>query len=187
MGIATSLMLSWTNFIIAGPISVPILVGYSIWLKRQPLSGNLAVSFMTGMAFIYVGAAFGRIADTLVMAALAFGFSIIREIVKDLEDMEGDGVDQARTLPLVWGETRTRTLVMILMLVFMGLDILPYTLGIYNQTYLLLVLFGINLPMVLAALMIWMQPGRPTYARVQLFLKLDIFVGLAALYFGNVH
>ncbi|MCF7827145.1 MAG: geranylgeranylglycerol-phosphate geranylgeranyltransferase, partial [Candidatus Marinimicrobia bacterium] len=91
---AAGSLFSWSislqAFIIAGLISIPTLIAYSACFKRQPLIGNLTVSFMLGLAFIYVGSAFGNIPATLVMAALAFGFTLIREIVKDLEDMEGD-------------------------------------------------------------------------------------------------
>ena len=179
-------MLSWQTFIIAGPLSVGLLSAYSMILKRQPLIGNLTVSFMLALAFIYVGSAFHRIPDTLVMAALAFGFTLIRELVKDLEDMEGDARDQARTLPLVWGEAKTLTLVMFLMVAFMVLDLLPYFWDVYSGVYFWLVLLGINLPLALAVLRLWQAPGKRIYAAVQLFLKLDIFVGLAALYFGRI-
>jgi len=186
---ASGILLSWfisvEAFIIAGPISAPILVAYSACFKRQPLIGNLAVSFMLGLAFIYVGAAFGNIEATLVMAALAFGFTLIREIVKDLEDMEGDARDNARTLPLVWGESKTLVLVLLLMLSFVILDMLPYFLGVYNHVYLWMVILGINVPLLFFAFVLWKQPDKKSYSKAQMFLKLDIFVGLAALYFGR--
>ena len=182
-------LLSWfislETFIIAGPISIPILVAYSARFKRQPVIGNLTVSFMLGLAFIYVGSAFGNIKATLVMASLAFGFTLIREIVKDLEDMEGDARDGAHTLPLVWGEANTLALVLFLMSGFMLLDLLPALFSVYNYVYFWIVMLGINVPLALAAYTLWSQPNQKNYSRVQLFLKLDIFVGLAALYFGR--
>ena len=185
----TGSLLSWfismEAFIIAGLISIPTLIAYSACFKRQPLIGNLTVSFMLGLAFIYVGSAFGNIQATLVMAALAFGFTLIREIVKDLEDMAGDSQDEARTLPLVWGESKTLALVLLLMVAFVFVDTLPFFLGGYNHVYLWIVISGINLPLLAFALLLWKQPNKKNYSRAQLFLKLDIFVGLAALYFGQ--
>ncbi|NQV41214.1 MAG: geranylgeranylglycerol-phosphate geranylgeranyltransferase [Candidatus Marinimicrobia bacterium] len=185
VGVVLSWFISMEAFIIAGLISIPTLVAYSACFKRQPLIGNLTVSFMLGLAFIYVGSAFGNIQATLVMAALAFGFTLIREIVKDLEDMEGDAQDKARTLPLVWGESKTLALVLLLMGIFVGLDTLPFFLGVYNHVYLWIVIVGINLPLLVIAFILWKQPNKKNYSRAQLFLKLDIFVGLAALYFGQ--
>ena len=185
VGVTLAALISMNNLIIEGPISVTLLYAYSAWFKRLPLIGNLTVSFMMGLAFIYVGVAFGNIQATLVMAALAFGFTFIREIVKDLEDMDGDARDDARTLPLVWGEQKTLFLVLFMMAAFVVLDLLPYVLGVYNQVYLWLVILGINLPLLVFAFIMWKQPEKKNYSRVQLFLKLDIFVGLAALYFGQ--
>jgi len=184
-GALLSWFISLQAFIIATLISIPTLIAYSACFKRQPLIGNLTVSFMLGLAFIYVGAAFDQISATVIMAALAFGFTWIREIVKDLEDMEGDAQQNARTLPLVWGETPTRQLVLVMMLIFAGLDLLPYFLGTYGAAYFWMVLLGINLPMLGFAFMLWRQGEKKMYSRTQLFLKLDIFVGLAALYFGR--
>jgi geranylgeranylglycerol-phosphate geranylgeranyltransferase len=99
--------------------------------------------------------------------------------------MEGDSRVEARTLPLVWGEAKTLNLVLLLMAAFVILDLLPYALGVYNQVYLWMVLLGINLPLLVFAFILWKQPDKKNYFRVQLFLKLDIFVGLAALYFGQ--
>ena len=186
LGLLFSWLISVNTFIIAGPVSIPILVAYSARLKKQPLVGNIAVSFMLGLAFIYVGSAFGKIDNTLVMAALAFGFTLIREIIKDLEDMDGDARDGARTLPLVWGESKTLYLALFLMVIFSFLDTLPYIFGVYNHVYLWMVLLGINLPLIVLAISLWKHPDKKNYARVQLFLKLDIFVGLAALYFGRI-
>ena len=185
MGAGFAAFISLGTFIIAGPISMTLLIAYSAKLKRSPLLGNLVVSIMLGLAFIYVGTAFRQVEATLVMALLAFGFTMIREIIKDLEDMEGDARDGARTLPLVLGEEKSSRLVVFMMLVFAILDLLPYWLGAYGPIYFWLVLIGINLPLLFAAWYSTMRPGRQTYARVQLFLKLDIFVGLAALYFGR--
>ncbi len=186
LGVLLSWLISVNTFIIAGPISISVLIAYSARLKRMPLIGNLAVSFMLGLAFIYVGSAFHNIGDTLVMAALAFGFTLIREIVKDLEDMQGDARDNAKTLPLLWGEKRTLNFVLFLMIAFAGLDLLPYFFGVYNHVYVWMVIFGINLPLIALAFSLWKHPDKKNYSKVQLFLKLDIFVGLAALYFGRI-
>jgi len=185
IGVSISWFINLQSFMIAAFVSIPILIAYSACFKRQPLIGNLAVSFMLGLAFIYVGAAFDNIPDTVVMSALAFGFTLIREIVKDLEDMEGDARDQARTLPLVWGERKTLNLVILSMIIFAILDLLPYFLGVYSEVYFWIVAIGINVPLLIFATMLWKRSEKKSYSRAQLFLKLDIFVGLAALYFGR--
>ncbi len=119
MGIFCASLISTVTFFIAGLIATPLLIAYSARLKRLPLIGNITVSFMLGLTFIYVGSAFGNIDVTIIMAGLAFGFTLIRELVKDLEDMEGDHKSGARTLPLVWGEQATVRFTILLMAISM--------------------------------------------------------------------
>lgn len=50
----------------------------------------------------------------LVYTAFAFLMTFIREIVKDMEDMEGDRIRQCRTIPIVWGVKAAHGIVMVL-------------------------------------------------------------------------
>lgn len=183
-GVMLSTFLNRWAFIIVTFISIPLLVGYSARFKRVALLGNLVVSLMLGLAFIYVGAAVDQIAATLPIAGLAFGFTLIREVVKDLEDMDGDRRDGARTLPLIWGEKKALLFTIVIILLFSFLDLLPYRLGIYDSDYFWWVLLGINLPIWICAPLLWFLPKRRTYHWVQTFLKVDIFIGLLAIYLG---
>ena len=185
IGVLFAWLISIQTFVIAGLLATPILIMYSVWLKRLPLIGNITVSFMLGLTFVYVGSAFEAIASTWIMAALAFGFTLIRELVKDLEDMTGDQRSGARTLPIVWGDLATRNFIVLLTAIFIILDLLPGLYGTYNDTYLWIVALGINLPLLVSMFVLWKFPGKKNYRRIQLFLKLNIFVGLAALYLGG--
>jgi geranylgeranylglycerol-phosphate geranylgeranyltransferase len=82
-----------------------LLFFYARDLKGMPVAGNLCVSYLTGSTFLFGGAALGpagAIAN-LFPAGLSFLATMSREIVKDIEDMEGDRKGGARTLPLLAG------------------------------------------------------------------------------------
>ena len=66
------------------------LASYAFWLKRIPFVGNLVVSGLTGVTFVAGGIAIDSVRGTLIPAIFAFLFTTAREIVKDLEDTEGD-------------------------------------------------------------------------------------------------
>ena len=74
------------------------LLSYAFWLKRTPFAGNLVVSGLTGLTFIAGGVAIDSVQGTLIPAIFAFLFTTAREIVKDLEDIEGDKKHKAKTL-----------------------------------------------------------------------------------------
>ncbi|MBK7870464.1 MAG: geranylgeranylglycerol-phosphate geranylgeranyltransferase [Saprospiraceae bacterium] len=106
-----------TTLLFLFPGAVAGLLLYSVKLKKQPLWGNLLVSFYcAGVAAIVWIAEQPTIeklpsfqANIIIKilsfyAVFAFFSTLFREIVKDLEDAHGDAQEQARTIPVAWGE-----------------------------------------------------------------------------------
>ena len=50
----------------------------------------------------------------LIYTSFAFLLTLIREIVKDMEDVEGDGLSHCRTIPIVWGIKTAQIIVLVL-------------------------------------------------------------------------
>ena len=109
-----------------GIVNLVLLVGYSSHLKRMPLVGNVVVAYLTGSAFLFGGAAVEGVEFTLVLFALAALTNLGREIVKDVEDVEGDAAEGARTLPVVWGERRALAVASAAVVLGVVLSPLPY-------------------------------------------------------------
>ena len=154
VGVLTGIYLSWVagmpGFGIAYLLAAGLLWFYSTTYKRQFLIGNLIVSIFTAIVpFVVVifevpllNKEYG---DVLLERLLNFnnilawvgGFSffaflstLIREIIKDVEDFEGDSAYGRNTLPIVLGIPFTRILVIILIL------FLVFSLGYVYLKYL---------------------------------------------------
>ena len=99
-------------------LSAVTLWWYSNRLKRLPLIGNLAVGLLTGLSIYIVELVF-QSGNKLVIiyAAFAFGYTVIREIVKDLEDVKGDEAFGCRTLPVVFGIQKTKNIIYAIMMI----------------------------------------------------------------------
>jgi len=82
-----------------------LLVVYAARLKSMPLTGNIAVSYLTASVFVFGGALAGTggIIANLPLAAVTFLATLARELLKDAEDIEGDAAGGARTFPMVAG------------------------------------------------------------------------------------
>lgn len=91
-------------FIIA-LIGTVTLISYENKLKALGLSGNMAVGFMSGAVFLYAGMVVNDPGPTLWMFGLAFLATVAREIVKDIQDLEGD--TDRLTLPARIGITKS--------------------------------------------------------------------------------
>ncbi|MFW5930005.1 MAG: UbiA family prenyltransferase, partial [Halobacteriota archaeon] len=131
-----------------GVVNLVLLVVYSSHLKRTPLAGNVVVAYLSGSAFLFGGAAVGDVEATLVLFGLASLVSLGREIVKDVEDMEGDREAGASTLPVAWGAGPSLVLASASVGVAAGLAPLPYLFGGYGGVYLSLV--GVAVALALA-------------------------------------
>lgn len=112
-----------TDIIWLGPANAAcalVLWFYSTSLKKKLLSGNVVISLLTSWVVLVIGFAThyrmaadpGQFASafasklmrfTFLYAGFAFIICLVREVVKDVEDMEGDARYGARTMPLVWG------------------------------------------------------------------------------------
>ncbi|MEM6327566.1 MAG: geranylgeranylglycerol-phosphate geranylgeranyltransferase [Bacteroidota bacterium] len=99
-------MVSPVHGVIAA-LSVLFLWAYSTHLKGTVLLGNVAVGATIALGVLFGGLAAGPATGPLWAGViLGGGIVFVREIAKDVEDVEGDRAGGARTLPIVWGERR---------------------------------------------------------------------------------
>ncbi len=127
MGILLSVYVTYKTKVwpiaIVNFICVLALWFYSTNFKKQLLSGNLVIAGLTAwtilVVYFFVGADLfsinGWAAETnsfnvrrlfkftLLYAGFAFVTTLIREVIKDLEDMEGDRKYGCNTMPIAWG------------------------------------------------------------------------------------
>jgi geranylgeranylglycerol-phosphate geranylgeranyltransferase len=82
-------------------LAVGALLGYEFWLKGRGFVGNWVVGFLTGMVFLYGGAAAGNPLILAPFGAMAILATVSREVIKDMEDVAGD-VGRS-TLPMTRG------------------------------------------------------------------------------------
>ncbi len=117
-GVGIGLLINWkvgaVNF-----VSVFLLWLYSNNLKRLPLIGNLVVALLTGLSIFLLSFLYEQYLPLVMTYSLfAFFMTLIREIVKDMEDMKGDTTFGCRTLPIVWGIRKTKSFLYGTILVF---------------------------------------------------------------------
>ena len=159
------------------------LVSYAFWLKRTPFVGNLVVSGLTGLTFIAGGVAIDSVKGTLIPATFAFLFTTAREIVKDLEDTEGDLKHNLKTLAILNPQLAVKTAIGFMALVILFSPI-PYLFGWYSWHYLIVVGLGVDLVLIGLAMRLWRDASKENCAAIQHWMKWDIFVGLGAIYIG---
>jgi len=154
VGILLSIYVGWfTNFIvpIANVACCILLWFYSTTFKKKLLTGNILISLLTAWTIVVLYVAmFNIYADniftskdilestkriymfTTLYAGFAFIISLVREVVKDMEDMEGDARYGCKTMPLVWGVTAAKVFAAVWLVVLIGAILLVQFYALYS-------------------------------------------------------
>jgi geranylgeranylglycerol-phosphate geranylgeranyltransferase len=172
--------------VVMGLVTIGLLAVYNLRLKQIPLAGNAAVAILAGITFITGGLAVDsvltfRLPGPLIAATFAFFFHLVREIVKDVQDMEGDRRVGLDSLPLRIGNSRALSLALALYVVMVLFTYVPVFNNWYSRAYEIITVYLVDLPLL--ALMIAIR-GCPT-SRLLAFgttaLKVGMALGLVAL------
>jgi geranylgeranylglycerol-phosphate geranylgeranyltransferase len=161
-----------------------LLLFYSLYLKKLPLTGNFIVSLLTGLTFIYGGIAVENVSAAFIPFVFAFLINLIRELVKDIQDLSGDVKNNLRTYPIVYGVKKSKILMMILYLILIAATFYPFITKIYKIEYFLIVMTIVN-PLLVYCLKLLFEEQPENPGRISSLLKLNMIFGLAAIYFGK--
>lgn len=127
------------------PLAVGMLSIYSIGLKRIPVLGNLLVALYcagvpgvillaerSGVRRLFAAnpdAGANALRVCLLFMVFAFVATLLRELVKDLEDLRGDREVGRRTIPVMWGVSNSRKLGVVLSFMVFFAVLSPIFLG----------------------------------------------------------
>jgi geranylgeranylglycerol-phosphate geranylgeranyltransferase len=105
-----------------------LLVAYAARLKSLPLAGNVAVAYLSASMFLFGGALSGweSMVHIIPVAAITFFAMMARELLKAAEDVEGDRIGGADTLPIRWGIPPAVRLAAIFAVLAIVTSIMPY-------------------------------------------------------------
>ena len=185
-GAALCLQLPDMAIVIGVFISIPLMVTYSTKLKGQYLIGNMVVSFLLGASFLFVGASHEMTSPMLIPMFLAFGLTFLREIIKDVADMEGDLLLGLKTYPIISGMHSSRRVIIVSCLLVGFFSLVPYLLGIYGPGYLLLLLIGVEIPLAIIMFIFFKNPSISSAIFSARLLKFSTLMGLLSIYFGTL-
>jgi len=159
---------------------------YSHKLKKYAIVGNLTASllaifpffgillyFFKGQYYEYdwqkIGIIFGH-------ASFLFLLILIREMVKDLENMKGDFVSDYKTVPVVYGESVSKKVITALTI----LTIIPvYVLvDIYEVGYMVIYFYFCLMTLIFFLLKLWKSNTRNEFLKLHNLLKFIIVAGV---------
>lgn len=182
---------------------------YSASYKRMFLVGNLIIAFCVALvpllvAMVQVGWLTNTIGEIITrmpftrelygwvggFALFAFLTTLIREVIKDLQDQTGDRELECHTLPIVIGDVWTKVIITILilvtvvMLIYFWWFILPFESSWHSLSTRYL-FFGLIVPLCCELALLWTAKISSDYQTAQGLMKFIMFIGILYGYVIN--
>ena len=176
VGLALALLISIRAFAFALLAYITMFL-YAWKLKPLPFIGNIAVAALTGVTPLYGAIAVGKIGLAGTLAVCAFLVNVAREIVKDIEDVEGDLKKGAKTLPIILGRRKAAYVAAFFGVATVIASFLPVKAGVGVGYYAMV---PVDLIILYAVYLILRNQDEKTAHRSQLLLKVSIFLAVFA-------
>ncbi|MDF1545729.1 MAG: geranylgeranylglycerol-phosphate geranylgeranyltransferase [bacterium] len=159
---------------------------YNSMGKHLPIVGNLIVALLGSVLFLVGGMAVDFRATfvlpgPIIPAAIAFGFHLLREIIKDIEDMAGDESVTSGTIAIKLGQKNSLHLAFMVHLVTVAAVLWPVVAGWYSGLYAWVASVGVLFPNSIVLMSLLRRPTQSLIATTTRVLKLTMVIGVAAL------
>lgn len=207
IGVGSGLVVAWLTrswSLLLVFLFVPgLLWFYSSSYKRQFVVGNLIVSFSVALVPLTVAMAnagflrhrfgelmqFSSVGKEIYMwiggfAVFAFLTTLIREILKDLQDQTGDRELECHTLPILLGTMWTKVVITVLILLtaavacYAVFGLMPFDVSSWTTPVVRYLIFGLLVPFACEFWLLWSAKIASDYRFAQGLLKFIMFVGV---------
>lgn len=161
-----------------------LMVYYAHTLKRKCLIGNIVISFLTGLSFIFGGIIVGEVVKAAYIGFYAFLMTMAREIIKDMEDIEGDKMEGAATLPIRYGNKISSITAAIFMFIASLTSPILYIIDVFGILYIPVLSLAI-IVFLEGAFKILADPRRETVRKVSKQIKIGMGITFIAFALGS--
>ncbi|MES1198288.1 MAG: geranylgeranylglycerol-phosphate geranylgeranyltransferase [Chitinophagaceae bacterium] len=186
--------------IVANILCVNLLWFYSTTFKRKLLIGNFIISVLTAWTILIIffskvsladafgigeGAHYKFFRIAILYAGFAFISSLIREAIKDMEDMQGDAKYGCRTMPLVWGVNAAKIYVAVWLIVLLAILVIVQVYVLQFKWWLPIaysVAFVI-LPLMIIFYKLSSASTPKHFNRLSIWIKLVMLAGILSMIF----
>lgn len=209
-GVIITFIISWKigNWVI-GPVNLAtvfLLLFYSTTFKKKFLIGNIIISLLTAWVVfvLYISEldlvtfsqqAFYRVALTKIfkLAVLYGGFafiiSLVREVIKDMEDIKGDEAFGCRTMPIVWGIPASKVFAGVWLIVSILAVLILFIYAVLNGWWIaaLFALLLVAVPLMLILRKLYRALNSTDFHAISVLIKLVMLTGIASMIFFKWH
>ena len=167
-------------------ITAGLLFDYNEHRSRSLITGNVIIGICAGLAFVYGAVAVGNPIGGMLPGVFAMMIHIGREIIKDVEDIEGDAALGARTLPIAKGKNFAQRTAAYILLILVVITVLPFVSQQYSDRYIYMVIPLVDIPLIWISFLLFRDLNKRKLHANSMILKIVMLNGLVVLFFGKI-
>jgi len=157
---------------------------YSHKLKKIVVIGNLTASFLAVLPFFAILLYYKNLYPQIFAhATFLFLLILIREMIKDLENIKGDIANDYQTIPVIYGETFSKKIITLLTLA----TVIPiyYLVEIFEVGYMDVYFYVSMIVLIFFLQKLWKSNSKPDYLKLHNILKFLVVSGVFCIVLIN--
>jgi 4-hydroxybenzoate polyprenyltransferase len=157
---------------------------YSHKLKKMSIVGNLTAAFLAVLPFFAILLYYKNIYPQIFAhATFLFLLLLIREMIKDLENIKGDIANDYRTIPVLFGESTAKKIITLLTV----LTLLPiyFLVEIFEVGYMDIYFYVSLIILIFFLQKLWKSDSKPDYLKLHNILKFLVVSGVFCIVLIN--
>jgi len=162
---------------------------FSIWfyshkIKKYVIIGNLMAAFLGVLPFFAILLYFKNFYEVIVFhAVFLFLLLLIREVIKDLENLKGDFANNYKTIPIIYGEIKAKKTITILCL----MTVFPvyFLIEVFDVGYMDVYFYLSFLILLFFLIILWKSSEKTDYFKLHNLLKFLIIAGIFCIVLIN--
>lgn len=162
-----------------------LMIVYAYDFKQRCLIGNISVALLTGLTFVYGGLITHDLYLGTFLGFFAFLMTLSREIIKDIEDIEGDLKENARTFPIVYGSQNAVRIAVILNIITCLLSPVLYVYNVFSAVYLIIVLIA-DIIFIYSAVLALKDQTKGNMHKVSKLMKIGMLIAFVSFAVGSI-
>ncbi len=178
-----AIFVSWRAFVYFS-VYIFLIWYYSHRIKKYPIIGNLTSAFLSVLPFFAIFLYYKNLYEVILgHATFLFLLLLIREMIKDLENIKGDLANDYKTIPIIYGEAVSKKIITALSIA----TIIPvYVLiEIFDVGYMDMYFYFCLIILILFLLRLWKSNTKEQYVLLHNTLKFLIVAGVFSIILIN--
>ena len=170
---------SWRAFMYFS-VNIFLIWYYSHRIKKLPFIGNLTAAILAVFPFLAILLYYKNLYEVIIgHAVFLFLLLLIREMIKDLENIKGDLANDYKTIPILYGESVSKKIITILTIA----TIFPvYVLiDIFDVGYMDIYFYCCLIILIFFLLSLWKSNTKEQYLLLHNVLKFIIVAGVFSI------